>query len=170
MNTRAAFLDRDGVLIRDSGYPHLPEHLIWIDGAREAVRRLNAAGWRVVVVTNQSGVARGMFDEAAVETFHALMNAELARVGAHIDAFYYCPYLDDAPVARYRVPDHPDRKPNPGMLLRAIADLGLDPGASFMVGDRDSDLEAAARAGVRGVKFEGGNLLEALNAVRPPVF
>ena len=123
MSTPAAFLDRDGVLIVDGGYPHRPEDLVLIDGAIPAVRRLNADGFKVVVVTNQSGVARGYFSLADMDAFHLLLRRTFAAQGAVIDAIYACPYLPDAPVAAFRHPDHPDRKPNPGMILRAAADL-----------------------------------------------
>jgi D-glycero-D-manno-heptose 1,7-bisphosphate phosphatase len=159
MSEPCAFFDRDGTLNLDAGYTHRPEDLAWTPQAREAVRALNDAGWRVVVCTNQSGVARGYFDEAAVEAFHAAMQASLAEVGARIDAFYSCPFHEDGTVERYRVADHPDRKPNPGMLRRAMADLDLDPARAFMVGDRDADLEAAAAAGLPGYLYEGGSLL-----------
>ncbi|HWE46478.1 MAG TPA: HAD family hydrolase [Caulobacteraceae bacterium] len=155
---RAAFLDRDGVLIVDSGYPHRPEDLVFIPGAASAIRRLRHAGFRIVVITNQSGVARGLFSLAEMDAFHALMRGALAAEGAEIDALYACPYLPDAPVAEYSHPDHPDRKPNPGMILRAIEELDLDPDRSILIGDKDSDMEAARRAGVTGAKFRGGDL------------
>jgi D-glycero-D-manno-heptose 1,7-bisphosphate phosphatase len=158
MTAKAAFLDRDGVLIVDSGYPHRREHLKFIEGAGAAVRRLHAAGFRVVVATNQSGVARGFFTEVEMEAFHQLMIEALREEGAEIDAIYACPHHPDAVVEAYRHPDHPDRKPNPGMLLRAMADLAIDPSESILIGDKPSDLEAAGRAGVRGYLFEGGDL------------
>lgn len=158
MSRAAVFFDRDGVLIEDCGYPHRPEHLALIPGAIAAVRRVNALGHAAVVVTNQSGVARGLFSEAQMHAFHDLLRRAFEAEGARIDAIYACPYLADAVVEAYRHPDHPDRKPNPGMLLRAIADLDLDPARSLMVGDKASDMEAAQRAGVRGVMFEGGDL------------
>lgn len=154
----AVFLDRDGVLIEDVGYPHRDEHLRLIPGAAEAVRRWNAAGLVTVVVTNQSGVGRGMFSLEQMEAFNALMLARLADAGARIDAVYACPFHAEAIDARWRHPDHPDRKPNPGMILRAAHDLDLDLGRSFLIGDRGSDLEAARRAGVRGHLFPGGDL------------
>jgi D-glycero-D-manno-heptose 1,7-bisphosphate phosphatase len=155
---RAAFLDRDGVINVDKGYTHRPEDLVFMPGAIEAVRRLNAGRRLAVVVTNQAGVARGLYEEADVEVFHQAMQAALAAQGAHIDAFYVCPFHPDAVVERYRHPDHPDRKPNPGMILRALADLGVAPGDAFLIGDRKSDLEAARRAAVRGYRFSGGDL------------
>ena len=154
----AVFLDRDGVLIEDSGYPHLDEHLVLIPGAAEAVRRLNGLGYMVVIVTNQSGVARGLFDEARMNRFNDGLVRRLAGRGARIGAVYACPFHAEAQDPRYRHPDHPDRKPNPGMILRAIADHHIDPTRSFLIGDRQSDLEAARRAGMPGFLFEGGNL------------
>ena len=154
----AVFLDRDGVLIEDSGYPHLPEHLKLIPGATAAVQRLNRLGYLAVIVTNQSGVARGMFDEDQMHAFNALLVKRLAQDGAVIGPVYACPFHAEARDERYRHPDHPDRKPNPGMLLRAIADHDIDPAKSFMIGDQPTDVEAAKRAGVSGFLFQGGDL------------
>lgn len=154
----AAFLDRDGVLIEDVGYPHRDDQLHLMPGAAEAVRRLNDAGYVVVIVTNQSGVARGYFTEERMHAFNALLVDRLAQAGARIDAVYACPFHSEGSVARYLHPDHPDRKPKPGMLLRAIADHGLDPASSLMIGDQPSDMEAARRAGVAGHRFEGDDL------------
>jgi D-glycero-D-manno-heptose 1,7-bisphosphate phosphatase len=155
---QAALLDRDGVLNVDTGYTHKPEDLAFMPGAVAAVRRLNQAGRLVIVVTNQSGVARGLYDEAAITVFHDAMNAALGREGAHIDAFYYCAFHEDATVEAYRHADHPDRKPNPGMLLRALGDFDVAPGQAFLIGDRGSDMQAAKRAGVRGYLYAGGDL------------
>ena len=154
----AAFLDRDGVLIVDSGYPHRPDQLVLIPGAAEAVKRLNAAGYVTVIVTNQSGVARGMFSEETMHDFNRLLVARLAEGGGRIDAVYACPFHSEAADERYRHPDHPDRKPNPGMLLRAAAEHDLDLSRSFMIGDQPSDMEAARRAGVTGHRFTEGDL------------
>jgi D-glycero-D-manno-heptose 1,7-bisphosphate phosphatase len=154
----AAFLDRDGVLNVDLGYVHRTEDLEWIAGAPQAVRRLNDAGYLVVVVTNQSGIGRGYYDEASMDCVHEALRAHLAAAGARIDAIYACPFHPEAILERYRHPDHPDRKPNPGLLLRAMRDLPIDPDRSFMIGDKDSDMEAARRAGVAGHLFRGGDL------------
>ncbi|HZC15939.1 MAG TPA: HAD family hydrolase, partial [Caulobacteraceae bacterium] len=145
MNKQAglAILDRDGVLNVDPGYAHRPDQLVLVKGAAAAVRRLNDAGWAVAAVTNQSGVARGLYDEAAVGRFHSAMDAALAAAGAHVDAWYYCPFHPDAVVAAYRHADHPDRKPNPGMVLRALADFSVSPASAFLIGDQASDIEAA---------------------------
>ncbi|WP_288193231.1 HAD family hydrolase [uncultured Phyllobacterium sp.] len=152
-----AFLDRDGVLNVDTGYPIHPHEIVWMKGCFEALKRLKDAGYRVVIVTNQSGVARGFFSEGDVQALHNWMNGEFTRSGGDISAFYYCPYLPDAPLEAYRQ-DHPDRKPNPGMIFRGLRDYPTDFAQSFLIGDKDSDLEAAAAAGIRGFKFAGGDL------------
>jgi D-glycero-D-manno-heptose 1,7-bisphosphate phosphatase len=154
----AVILDRDGVLNIDRGYVGEVERLEWVPGARQAVRRLNDAHLLVIVATNQSGVARGLFDLAAVEAVHDQMRADLAAEGAHVDAFYVCPYLPDAQVAQFAHPDHPDRKPNPGMILKALDDWSIDPARALVIGDKERDLEAGRRAGVAGALFTGGNL------------
>ena len=154
----ALFLDRDGVLNVDQGYVHRWEDFRWIPGARETVAAFNRAGWLVIVVTNQSGVGRGYYTEDEMHALHDRMAEELAKAGAHIDAFYFCPQHPDAPQDHYRHPDPPDRKPNPGMLLRALADFPVDREGSLMVGDKRSDMEAARRAGIRGLRFRGGDL------------
>lgn len=162
------FLDRDGVLNVDSGYPHRVDQLQWIEGARDAVRLANEAGYLVIVVTNQAGVARGYYGEDQVAAFHAAMADDLARAQAHVDAWYHCPFHAEASVERYRAHDHPDRKPNPGMLLRAMADWPIDPGRSLLIGDRPSDIEAATRAGIEAVLFTTGNLADVVAARIPP--
>lgn len=154
----AAFLDRDGVLNEDHGYTHRVDDLVWMPGAREAIRLLNDRGYRVIVVTNQAGVARGFYDEDAIEIFHAGMQAQLAEAGAFVDAFYHCPYHADGKVPAYTVEDHPDRKPNPGMILRALEDWHVDKDKSFLIGDKPSDMEAARRVGLPGHLYAGGNL------------
>jgi D,D-heptose 1,7-bisphosphate phosphatase len=160
----AAFLDRDGVLNVDHGYTHRPEDLTWIAGAREAVRDLNDAGYLVFVVTNQAGIARGYYTERHASAFHARMQEELAEAGAHIDGFYTCPFHEDATVADYRHADHPDRKPNPGMIQRAMHEWPVCRDGSFLIGDRDTDLEAATRAGIPGHLFSGGDLRATVQA------
>ena len=154
----AVFLDRDGVLIEDTGYPHLEDQLRLVPGAPEAVRRLNQLGYLCVIVTNQSGVARGLFSEDQMKAFNALIVRRLAAKGAVIGAVYACPFHSEGQVEAYIHPDHPDRKPNPGMILRAIKDHGVDPAKSFLIGDQPSDMEAARRAGVPGFCFDGGEL------------
>lgn len=164
----ALFLDRDGVLNEDRGYVHAWDQFAWVPGAREAVAAFKRAGWIVVVVTNQSGIGRGYYEEADMHALHARMQDELNAIGAGVDAFYFAPQHPDATVEHYRHPDPPDRKPNPGMIVRALADLPIDREASILVGDKPSDLEAAERAGVRAALFEGGNLREFLEGLGLP--
>ena len=146
----AAFLDRDGVLNVDTGYPHRADDLILTPTAAAAVRRLNRAGHWVLVLTNQSGVARGLFDLAAVDAFHDALQQRLGDAGARVDAFYVAPYHPDGTVAPFNI-DHQDRKPGAGMFHRALRDYPVLLPRSFMIGDKRSDMEAARRAGVRGV-------------------
>ena len=158
----ALFLDRDGVLNEDPGYVYRWEDFRWIAGAREAIAAFNAAGWWVFVVTNQSGIGRGYYTEEDVIALHAKMSEALQDVGAQIDAYYYCPDHPEAVHDRYRHPNPPDRKPNPGMLLRAMTEHAVDRDRSILVGDKAGDLEAARRVGVRSLLFSTGNLLEFL--------
>ena len=150
--------DRDGVLNVDHGYAFKPEELEWVPGAKAAVKRVNDAGAVAAIATNQSGIGRGYYAETDMQAFHAEMLRQLAAEGARIDGIYFAPHHEDAVEDRYRVADHPDRKPNPGMLLRALADFGVAPGNAVMIGDKPSDMEAARRAGVRGVPYEGGDV------------
>lgn len=154
----AVFLDRDGVLIEDSGYPHREADLILMPGAARAVAAINAAGALAIIVTNQSGVARGLFSLEQMEAFNTLLVERLASDGGRIDAVYACPFHAEAVDDRFRHPEHPDRKPNPGMILKAARDHGVDLSRSLLIGDRTSDLEAAQRAGVAGHLFKGGDL------------
>ena len=164
----AAFLDRDGVLNEDHGYTHRVDDLVWMPGAREAIRLLNDRGYRVIVVTNQAGVARGFYEEDAIGVFHAGMQAQLAEEGAFVDAFYHCPYHADGKVPAYTVADHPDRKPNPGMILRALEDWDVNREKSFLIGDKPSDMEAAKRAGLPGHLYTGGDLRELVSDIIGP--
>jgi D-glycero-D-manno-heptose 1,7-bisphosphate phosphatase len=160
----ALFLDRDGVLNVDHGYVHRWEDFQWIPGAKEVIGAFNRAGWLVFVVTNQSGIGRGYYTEEDMLALHEQMVADLKAAGGHVDAIYYAPQHPEAALDKYRHPDPPDRKPNPGMLLKALAEWPVDPDRSIMVGDKPADLEAALRAGVRGFLFEGGNLAQFLEA------
>jgi D-glycero-D-manno-heptose 1,7-bisphosphate phosphatase len=143
----AAFLDRDGVINVDTGYTHRTDDLVFTPTAVEAIRLLNAADYRVLVVTNQSGVARGLYGVAEIEAFHAHMDRVLGAAGARIDAYYYAPYHPDGTIAEYAV-EHEDRKPGAGMIRRAMRDWNVKAEGSFLIGDRQSDADSAATAGL----------------------
>ncbi|WP_213284841.1 HAD-IIIA family hydrolase [Bradyrhizobium sp. sGM-13] len=167
MKRPAVFFDRDGVLNEDHGYVYEISKLKWIDGAREAVKAANDAGYLVFVITNQSGVARGLYDEHHVQALHEWMAGDLAKIGAHIDAFEYCPYHPDAVIERYRKVSH-RRKPAPGMITDLLERFPVDINRSILVGDKPTDLEAARAAGVQGILFSGGNLARLLRSVLYP--
>jgi D-glycero-D-manno-heptose 1,7-bisphosphate phosphatase len=159
------FLDRDGVLNADKGFVARVEEFEWMPGALECVRRFNELGYLVIVVTNQTGVAFGLYTEADMQAVHAHMLAELARAGARIDRIYECCWHPAATLPHYRR-DSELRKPRPGMLLRAMEDFPIDKARSFLIGDKQSDLDAAAAAGVRGFLYRGGDLLAFAGAAR----
>lgn len=144
----AIFLDRDGVVIEDSHYLGAIDRVRLVPGSAGAIAALNCTGWPVVVVTNQSGVARGLFSLDSVSVVHGHLARLLAGHGAKIDAFHFCPHHPEAEVPEFRL-DCQCRKPKPGMLLRAAAELGLDLAASWMIGDRETDLSAGAAVGCR---------------------
>jgi D-glycero-D-manno-heptose 1,7-bisphosphate phosphatase len=152
---RAVFLDRDGTLVENRGYICEFSQVGFFPFAAAAVQALNRAGFRVVVVSNQSAVARGICSQEQVLALHRQLQRHFRDQGAEIAAFYHCPYLPDATVAAFRRRSR-SRKPEPGMLLRAAREHGLDLGASFMVGDRSDDIEAGRRAGCRTVLVRTG--------------
>lgn len=153
----ALFLDRDGVLNVDRGYVSKIEDFEWIDGAIDCVRNFKARGWFVFVVTNQSGIARGYYSEADMQALHEHMAQELAAAGTAIDRFYHAPWHEEGEVARYRRSSI-DRKPGPGMLLQAMAEFPVNREQSFLIGDKQTDIEAARAAGVGAFLFRGGNI------------
>ena len=161
----AVFLDRDGTLIEDVGYLDRLDLITWFPWTVDAIRALNRTGLPVVVVTNQSGIARGRFTESFVDETHRQMTAYLAAGGARIDAYYYCPHHVSGTVAEYaRICDC--RKPERGLVDRAARDLGLDPARSFVVGDTWRDVELGGRIGGRGILVRTG--LGAAEEGRPP--
>jgi D-glycero-D-manno-heptose 1,7-bisphosphate phosphatase len=160
LHRRALFLDRDGVVNVDHGYVGSRERFEWMEGARAAIRAATEAGWHVFVVTNQAGIARGRYTEAEMHALHAWMTEEIRRAGGTLDDVRFCPFHAEAAIEAYRHPAHPWRKPAPGMLLDLIRAWQIDPSQSVLVGDQDSDLQAAASAGVAAHRFSGGNLLD----------
>jgi D-glycero-D-manno-heptose 1,7-bisphosphate phosphatase len=143
----AVFLDRDGTLNVEVDFLHRPEDAALVPGAAGAVARLNALGVPAIVVTNQGGIGRGMYGWDDYRAVMGRIAEMLAEGGARLDGDYACPFF----------PDHPDRKPNPGMLLRAAEEHGIDLGRSWMVGDKDCDLEAGRRAGCRTALVRTGH-------------
>lgn len=160
----AVFFDRDGVLNEDLHHVGTIDRFHWVDGAIEAVRACNDRGFFVFVVTNQAGVAKGLYEERDVHRLHAHMQQDLARAGAHIDDFRYCPDHIEATVPEYRR-DSTWRKPAPGMLLDLMDHWPIAREASFLVGDKASDLEAAVASGLAGYYFSGGNLRKRLDEI-----
>lgn len=143
MSARAVFFDRDGTLNVEKNYLHRPEEWEWVPGVLEGLRIARAAGFRLVVVTNQSGIGRGYYTEADVRALHTWVQKELRSKNLSIDGYYFCPHGEKEGCAC--------RKPRPGMILQACRDLGIDPQKSYLVGDRTTDLEAARAAGVRPI-------------------
>ncbi len=163
---KAVFLDKDGTLLHDVPHNVDPAHVSFTFGAQESVRRLNDAGWCVVVVTNQPGVAAGIISEAQLNGVKHHLHRELATQGARLDAIYACTHGRPAPGAR---PSCPCRKPNPGMLLQAAEDMGIDLDQSWMIGDILDDVEAGNLAGCRSILFcNGGETLWEISPARVP--
>ena len=146
----AVFLDRDGTINEQMGYINHISRFVMLPRAAAGIRLLNAQGIPVVVVSNQSGLARGYFPESLIQEVHAKMNRVLAETGAHVDGIYICPHHPEAKEERFRLACD-CRKPKPGLFLQAAADLDLDLGRSYVVGDRWSDLKAAAAVQAKGV-------------------
>jgi D-glycero-D-manno-heptose 1,7-bisphosphate phosphatase len=157
----AVFLDRDGTLIEEAGYLDRLDRLRLFPWTVDAVRLLNRAGLKVVVITNQSGIGRGLVDEPFVEATHRELTSRLEAGGARVDAIYYCPHHPDADLESYRM-QCDCRKPAVGLFKRAIAALDLDPLRSVAVGDRWYDLEPAVALGGRGVLVRTGYGVSAL--------
>ena len=147
MSVAVAFLDRDGVINVDSGYVGRWEDFEYLPEAIEGLKQLQSAGFKLIVVTNQSGIARGYYSEDDFLALTKAMTADLSAKGVTLAAVYYCPYLEDADLEPYRVASYL-RKPEPGMLLKAAQDHDIDLSRSIMVGDKVSDMVAAERAGV----------------------
>lgn len=138
---------------------HDIEELEWVEGAKEAVAYLTKAGYTIFVVTNQSGIARGYYAVDDMHRLHEHMARELAEAGAKITKFYYCPHLPNGKVEEYAI-ECDCRKPKPGLLIQAMNEYPIDKEASFLIGDKQRDLDSAEAAGIKGYLYENGNLLE----------
>ena len=152
---RAVFLDRDGTINVEKDYLHKIEDFEFIPGAPEAIRSLKDAGFLVIVVSNQSGIGRGYFDEQAVEILHRHIQEALAHYGTSIDAFYFCPHHPDEGVGDYKIVCD-CRKGVPGMLLQAAVEHNIDLQQSFMIGDKLADVEAGERADCQSILVKTG--------------
>ncbi|WP_372016057.1 HAD family hydrolase [Pseudoxanthomonas sp. 10H] len=170
---RALFLDRDGVINVNHGYVHTPDRTDWVPGIFDLARAATSAGFVLVVVTNQAGIARGYYTQAQFEAYTRWLHGRFAEEGAPLLATYYCPHHPDAGQGELRV-QCDCRKPRPGMLLAAISDWNLDPAGSILVGDQVSDMAAAASAGIGlAMMVRGGGLgavaAGVLASVSPPL-
>lgn len=155
---RAIFFDRDGVLNEEVGYLHEVEKFFWIEGAQQAIKLCNEKNFLAIVVTNQSGIARGFYTENDVKILHDFMQSELKNFGAHIDAFYFCPHISE---------DFCEcRKPKAGMIFQAAKDFDIDLKKSFLIGDSQRDIDAGKNAGLaEEFLFQGGNLFEVVKKI-----
>ena len=160
----AVFLDRDGVINIDYGYVYLKENVHWIKGIRKCIKYLNDNNYYVFVVTNQSGIARGYFKEQDVINLHNWMNGYLKKAGAHIDKFYYASYHPTAINDKYLTNSYL-RKPNPGMILQAFEEWDIDKNNSFLIGDKDTDIQAANNAGIDGYLFKDNDIYKLLKSI-----
>ncbi|WP_019241444.1 MULTISPECIES: D-glycero-alpha-D-manno-heptose-1,7-bisphosphate 7-phosphatase [Bacillus] len=158
MNKPAVFFDRDGVLNEDLGYVYKREDFIWIPGAIETIKYLKCQGYAIFVVTNQSGIARGYYTENDVKTLHNRINKELLQEhDVFIDAFFYCPHHPTYGGASYQKQCQ-CRKPRPALLMQAFSEFNIDRKRSVLIGDKDTDIDAAVAAGIKGYKFQSENL------------
>jgi D-glycero-D-manno-heptose 1,7-bisphosphate phosphatase len=148
MRARALFLDRDGVVNEEVGYLHRAEEVRFVDGIFSLCRTAVGLGYKLIVVTNQAGIARGYYTEADFEALMEFMRGELREEGIELDAVYYCPFHPEHGVGEYKR-EHEDRKPGTGMLRRGVREFGVELSESLLVGDRCSDVAAANAAGLR---------------------
>lgn len=183
MSDKAIFLDRDGTLIEDPGYLNDPEQVKLLEGVAEALAELRTMGYKLIVVSNQSAVARGLVTEKVLDEIHNRLNQLLAAKHAHLDRIYYCPYHLDGVIGKYRK-DSDLRKPNPGMLLTAADEIDIDLSDSWLIGNSNSDIEAGLRAGCKTIlinrsldykqsqpnqpspDYKGVNMKEAVNIIK----
>ncbi|MGD9713759.1 MAG: D-glycero-alpha-D-manno-heptose-1,7-bisphosphate 7-phosphatase [Thermomicrobiales bacterium] len=169
MSQRAVFLDRDGTLVHPRHFPSRPEELVLFDDLETELRELQSSGFRLILITNQSGIARGYFAVADLEAMHAHLARLLQDRGVRLDATYYCPHHPDGTVAEFAKPCD-CRKPAPGMLLSAARDLDIDLNKSWFIGDILDDVEAGNRGGCRTVLVDAGTESVPRTPLRQPGF
>lgn len=183
MAERAIFLDRDDTLIKDPGYLNHPDQVRLIEGVSKSLVELKNMGYKLIVVTNQSAVARGIITERVLINIHRRLETLLSAKGAKLDAIYYCPYHPEGVIPKYRK-ESEERKPNPGMILKAAKEMDIDSSASWVIGNSDSDIEAGRQAGCRTIlivkrsrllqikrkdpepDFQAVNMKEAVNIIK----
>ena len=153
MSNKAIFLDRDGTIIEDPGYINRPDQVKLLDGAAEALTELSAMGYKLIVASNQSAVARGIVTEKVLGAIHNRLKELLAKKGVHLDAIYYCPYHPEGVIPKYRK-ESDRRKPNPGMLLAAAGEMDIELAGSWMIGNSGQDVEAGRRAGCKAILID----------------
>jgi D-glycero-D-manno-heptose 1,7-bisphosphate phosphatase len=164
---KCVFLDRDGNINIEKDYLYKIEEFEFIDGAKEAIKIFNDLGYLVVVITNQSGIARGYYDEDNVKELHDHLKKEINKIGGSIDGFYFCPHHPQKGIGRYKL-DCNCRKPKPGMFLEAKKDLNIDFLSSIMVGDKISDVKAGKNLGMRSILVKTGHGLEEKKKLKRP--
>ena len=152
---KAVFLDRDGTIIEDVGYLSSPEQIKFIPGSIESIKSLNQSGFKVIVISNQSGVARGHFSEDMLQTIDKIVHRGLLHGGAHVDAHYYCPHHPQHGVYPYKQ-ECDCRKPNTGLIKQATEQFKIDLNSSFMIGDKATDIELGKKSGIRTVLVQTG--------------
>ncbi len=163
MPNKAVFIDRDNTLIDDPGYINDPDQVKLLEGVPEALTEMRNLGYKLVVITNQSAVARGIVTEEVLATIHARLEELLSDEGTHLDRIYYCPYHADGVIEKYRK-ESDWRKPNPGLILKAGQEMDLDISRSWCIGDRQTDIEAGHRAGCRTILID---LMSPVGRMRP---
>ena len=162
---QAVFLDRDGTLIEDSGYICQFSQVKLFSFSIEAIKRINQKRYRVIVVTNQSSIARGICSESQIQRLHEEIASHFEHRGASIDRFYYSPYLEDGKIEKFRK-KHSSRKPAPGMILEARRDFNIDLNRSFMIGDSSRDILAGKQAGCQTVLVLTGNGVQSIRELK----
>ena len=163
-SNKAVLFDRDGVLNKDKGYIYRKKDFDILNGVFSGIKNLNEKKYIVIVITNQSGIGRGLYSENDLEKLHLFFNKKLRERNANIDYFYYCPYHKDAGIGKYRK-DSFDRKPNPGMILKAIKHFNLNKEKCFMIGDKLTDKQAAIKAKIKFFYKKNISLNKQLNII-----